>query len=424
MGRSDSQSLSPLGRPGDPHEKTLSHQSPQESRFPVASRPSYSGRHIQHQIQITNAEHLPLHQLAAAAASQLSASPPSSPNLGFLLSSRDHDRNRRLSLLLNDDTDYSLEDSKDFTAHFIGLSGEQDTNLLASIRYNVLNETNFIDFNIRQLYPGDPVRGAPPIHFSILQDSFPDRDQQTKTLASDAIEYHVGSFGAVLLKLYFRFVHPLLPILSKSRILRLYHTDRLTIPASLRGAMYGLACAFLTQDQTLKSMPPVSQGILFEHAHVALNRELDSPKLSTLQACLLMLHQQPEVNGTTESPRIWVLACQATACAQSLGLHQDPSSWRIAPWEKSLRKKLWWATYLTDRWTSICHGNSPHILDDSFDTSDLNVDDLLCEEDVSGLSGSDILEEEHQTSVRVHALRFLELVNLTKLLGAVLKNGL
>jgi len=195
--------------------------------------------------------------------------------------------------------------------------GEQDTNLFASIRYNVLNETNFIDFNIRQVYPGDLARGTPPIHFSILQDAFPDGDQQTKSFAFDSIESHVGVFGVVLLKLYFRFVHPILPVLSKSRILRSYATNKLSISASLRGAIYGLACAFLTQDRTLKDIPPISQGVLFEHAHAALNRELDSPKLSSLQACLLILHQQPEVNGTTESSRIWVLACQATACAQA-----------------------------------------------------------------------------------------------------------
>ena len=320
--------------------------------------------------------------------------------------------------------EYSLEDSKDFTAHFIGLSGEQDTNLFASIRYNVLNETNFIDFNIRQVYPGDLVQGTPPIHFSILQDAFPDRDQQTKGLASDAIESHVAGFGDVLLKLYFRFVHPILPILSKSRILRSYATNKLNIPASLRGAMYGLASAFLTQDQTLKDVPPISQAVLFEHAHAALNRELDSPKLSTLQACLLIIHQQPEVNGTTESPRIWVLACQATACAQSLGLHQDPSLWRMAPWEKRLRKKLWWATYLMDKWTSICHGNTPHLPDGSFDTSDLDVEDLSCDEDVGSLPGSEILERVDQSFGKLHALRFLELVRLTKLLGAILSSGL
>jgi hypothetical protein len=287
-----------------------------------------------------------------------------------------------------------------------------------------LNETNFIDFNIRQVYPGDLARGTPPIHFSILQDAFPDRDQQTKSLASDAIESHVGELGVVLLKLYFRFVHPILPVLSKSRMLRSYATNKLGIPASLRAAIYGLACAFLTQERTLEDIPPINQALLFEHAHAALNRELDSPKLTTLQACLLILHQQPEVNGTTESPRIWALACQATACAQSLGLHQDPSSWRMAPWEKKLRKKIWWATYVTDRWTSVCHGNTPHISDDSFDTSDLDVEDLSCDEDVVGIPGCEIVEEVDQGFGKAHALRFLELVKLAKLLSAILRNGL
>jgi hypothetical protein len=329
-----------------------------------------------------------------------------------------------VSLLLNDVTEHSLEDSKDFKAHFIGLSGEQDTNLLATIRYNVLNETNFVDFNVRQVYPGDPVRGTPPIHFSILQDALSDRDQRTKSLASDAIESHVGEVGDVLLKLYFRFVHPILPVLSKSRILKSYVTDKLSIPASLRGAIYGLASAFLTEDMTLEDVPPITPAVLFEHAHAALNRELDSPKLSTLQACLLVMHQQPEMNGTTESPRIWVLACQATACAQSLGLHRDPSSWKMPSWEIKLRKKLWWVTYITDKWTSVCHGNTPHIPDDSFDTSDLDVDDLSFDEDVTGVPGCDILDEGDRTFERHHAVRFLLSLRLTKLLGEALRHGL
>lgn len=418
--QSDSPSQSPFGRPAGSSEDFVSHLSPQESRFPV-SRPTY---------RITeprNAGHLPLHQLAAAAASQLAASPLSSrtaPIIASDISNGNHERNHRLSLLLSDDTEYSLEDSKDFTAHFIGLSGEQDTNLFASIRYNILNETNFVDFNIRQVFPGDAIQGTAPIHFSILQDSFPDRDKQIKDLASNALESHVDGFGDVLLKLYFRFVHPILPVLSKSRVLNSYATNKLSIPASLRGAIYGLASAFLTQEESLKDIPSISQATLFEHSHAALNRELDSPNLSTLQACLLILHQQPEVNLTTESPKIWVLACQATACAQSLGLHQDPSSWRMALWEKKLRKKLWWATYLTDRWTSICHGNTPHAADDSFDTSSLSLEDMSCDEYVVALPGCDLLGKEDQIFQRGHALRFLELLDLTKLLNSALRTGL
>ena len=96
----------------------------------------------------------------------------------------------------------------------------------------------------------------------------------------------------------------------------------------------------------------------------------------------------------------------------------------MAPWEKKLRKKLWWAVYLTDRWTSICHGNTPHLSDDSFDTSDLDMEDLLCDEEVTGLSGCDVLGTEEQQMDLVHALRFLELVKLTRLLDKALKYGL
>ncbi|RDW72941.1 hypothetical protein BP6252_06848 [Coleophoma cylindrospora] len=317
----------------------------------------------------------------------------------------------------------SLEDGDGLTAHFIGLSGEQDTDLLASIRYNVLNESSFVDFNVRKVFSGISAPPLAPIHFSMLHDAFPERDQRAKRLASDAIEQHVRGFGDALLRLYFQFVHPVFPILSKARTLRSYVNDKLSLPASLRGAIYGLACAFWDQDPTLKGIPRITQPELFEYAHAALNRELDSPKLSTLQACLLVMHEQPEITGTTESPRLWAYACQATACAQSLGLHQDPSMWKLPLWEKRLRKKLWWATYLTDKWTSICHGNPPHIPLNSFDTPELSLDDMSEDEDVIGLPGWSLLSEQDRTCNKDDGAQFLEMVHMSKLLDDVLRTS-
>jgi hypothetical protein len=147
---------------------------------------------------------------------------------------------------------------------------------------------------------------------------------------------------------------------------------------------------------------------------------MSSPKLSTLQACLLVLHEQPEPNGATESPRIWTYACQATACAQSLGLHQDPSSWSLESWEKSLRKKLWWATYLTDRWTSICHGQPLHIPDGSFTTPDLEFEDLMSGENVVEFPCATYINESDRSFQRHHAARFLQTIKLTKILDDIL----
>ncbi len=319
---------------------------------------------------------------------------------------------------------HSLECGKNLTAHFIGLGGEQDTNLFSSIRYNVLNETKFIDFNIRQVFIGDVVQGKPPIHFSILSDTFPERDQRVKRQASDAIENLVGQHGDALVRLYFRFVHPVLPVLSKSGFLATYATNKFSIAASLRGAIYGLACAFWSQDSSLSNYRCVSQPDIFYHTHVALNRELDSPKLATLQACLLVLHEQPDVNGTTESPRIWVVACQATACAQSLGLHQDPSSWKLPTWEIKLRKRLWWATYAGDTWTAICHGQTPHIVPNSFDTTFLDIDDLASDEDLAGLPGEYLVLEKDRSFNHRNAIGYIESINLTNIFAGVLSSSL
>ena len=385
------------------------HLSPQASRFPVP--PSYVVKTTQATYHSpispassdqTNNQNSPLHVLAAA-------------------SQRQFDRRNSYPLTFAQD---SLEDGTDLTAHFIGLSGEQDTDMLASIRYNVLNESKFVDFNFRQVRSGDILQGSPPIHFSILNDSFPEREQQAKRIASDAIELLVSGYEDVLLRLYFQFIHPKFPVLSKARVLKQWAIDRLGIPASLRGAIYGLASAFWDQEAALQEVPPISQAELFEHAHAALHRELDSPKLSTLQACLLVLHEQPEANGTTESPRIWAYSCQATACAQSLGLHQDPTSWRLPLWERRLRKKLWWATYFTDKWTSICHGNTPHIPENSFDTSDLTIEDVASDEEVAGLPGCDLINANNRRFEEQDAARFIELVNISKVLSNVLSDGL
>ena len=129
------------------------------------------------------------------------------------------------------------------------------------------------------------------------------------------------------------------------------------------------------------------------------------------------------MSGTTESPRFWVYACQATACAQSQGLHQDPTLWKLPTWEKKLRKKLWWATYATDIWNSICHGHTPHIGPGSFDTSDLDMSDLELDEDVVGRGWDDLIDEKDRTFNRGDALRFIEAIKLTKILEIVLADG-
>ncbi|KAH0841262.1 putative Zn(II)2Cys6 transcription factor (Eurofung) [Fonsecaea pedrosoi] len=295
---------------------------------------------------------------------------------------------------------HTLEDGKNLTAHCMGLAAEQDTHLLASFRSVIINETNRVDGDIIQVYAGNPATGTPPLHFSILRDWFMPYDNRIKEESSREIEFKVGTYGPSLVRLYFKHVHPVYCVVSKVRFLRAYKEDRLSIPASLRGVVYGMGAVYWKQDPILRTLHrPFEQYELFHAAQASLERELDAPNLWKLQACLLMIHEKAAGNGTFETPRTWTLSAQAVACAQMIGLHRDPTHWKIPQWEKSLRKKLWWAT--------------------SYTTLNLDMDDLRFDEDVPDdlKDMVDVASERFEIST---AARFLELVKLTQILHTLL----
>lgn len=317
----------------------------------------------------------------------------------------------------------SLEDVENRTAHAMGLASEQDTYFLDAFRSLLISERDEVDANIAQVYHGGPEPEDHPVHFLLLLNGFPDHTNRGMQGASDAIETIVWPHGPTLVRLFFKFIHPVFPVVSKVRFLRQYSAGKEAIPASLRGAIYGLACVFWERDPNLLSPCPFEQHEVMNHAHDALRRELEAPNLFKLQACLLLLHVDPPDIDSVETPRTWILTAQATACAQMIGLHQDPTKWNIEPWEKKLRKKLWWATYMSDCWSSVCHGNPPHISQDSFDTMAPDMDDLRFDEDVP--KDLQYLVEPEDAGFRVSTgARFLEMVSLARSLRGVLDSSL
>ncbi|KAM6530553.1 hypothetical protein FSOLCH5_000047 [Fusarium solani] len=312
-----------------------------------------------------------------------------------------------------DEIVHTLEDEPDKTTHAMGLAAEQDPYFLDAFRSLLLSEREGIDASFVQVYPGGQDPDDHPIHFLLLQDEFPAHKNQAKQAASDAIETFVWPHGPALVRLYFRHVHSAFPVISKGRFLRQYLTAKLDIPSSLRGAVYALACVFWRKDPSLEGPCPFQQHDLTNHAQESLRRELESPNLWRLQASLLLMHMVPPDIDSVETPYTWIMASQATAAAQMIGLHQDPAKWNIAPWEKKLRRKLWWATYFTDCWSAVCHGNPPHIAADTFTTPPPDLEDLRSDEDLP-------LDLHHMvdpcnTSFRVpDGVRFLEMINIAR----------
>lgn len=318
---------------------------------------------------------------------------------------------------------YALEDVPGRTALAMALASEQDPYFLDAFRSVLLSEREGIDANFIQVSQERSNHDCYPMHFMLLLNEFPEHRNEARQVASDAIEGIVWPHGPALVRLYFRHVHAAFPIIHKARFLQEYATAQLNLPSSLRGAVYALASVFWSRAASLSGTPcPFKQHELINHAQEALRRELEAPNLSKLMAALLLMHMVPPEMDSVETPYLRVMASQATATAQMLGLHQDSKNWNIAPWEKKLRTKLWWAVFYTDCWSAVSHGSPPHISQESFTTLVLEMDDLRSGEDVP--EDYSYMVDSEDTTFRVSdGARFLEMVNVSREMRSILDSS-
>lgn len=180
----------------------------------------------------------------------------------------------------------------------------------------------------------------------------------------DAIEDSIRPLGKTLMDLYFRIVHPSFPILHKGVFITKHAVSHRMFSPPLLAAVYLIALDYGLYDAAMAggtARPERSDGraALEALASRTMADDLKRPKLSTLQAGLLLL-QRHESNV---QPSKWIFAAQLIAVAQELGIHLDCASWSIPEWEKGLRRRLGWALYMQDRWGALTQGR-PLLLHD------------------------------------------------------------
>jgi hypothetical protein len=188
---------------------------------------------------------------------------------------------------------------------------------------------------------------------------FPDPDTQgysDELYDLDAIENIIKPHGKPLVDLYFRIVHPSYPILHKEVYLEKYSRSYREFSPPLLAAVYLLALQYWSYDDKLsKSTKPDVQE-LDKLARKALGDTIHRPKLSTVQAGLLLLQ-----HTDTDSAE---LTAQLVSVAYGLGLHLDTTNWNVPDWEKGLRKRLGWGLYMQDKWSSLGSGR-PSLINSS-----------------------------------------------------------
>lgn len=222
---------------------------------------------------------------------------------------------------------------------------------------------------------------------------------------ADAIESIVAPHGPKLLELYFRVIHPNFPILQKTVFLEKYSRNHREFSPPILAAVYILAINWWDHSDELVDIPRPDLKELERLARVTLADAMSRPKLSTVQAGLL-LSQRPEGDQ-------WAPTAQLVAIGQELGLHLDCSNWKIPPWERGLRKRLAWALYMQDKWGSLVHGRPSHVFASNWAVQPLSPNDFP---DVE----FDETDVEESAEYERGRLLFTQMIILSQILAEVL----
>lgn len=239
--------------------------------------------------------------------------------------------------------------------------------------------------------------------FMRVVNTVPIGDSQAVSL--DAIESLVAPYGATLIEKFFEHVHPSFPILMEDAFRQSYR-DRRQLSPLLLAAVYVLTLKFVDVGASSQTARKPDAARLESAALKLLLDSLPFPSISTIQAGLLLTQKSTLATASLNGQLV-------TACFE-LGLHQDCSNWRMKTWEKGLRKRLAWALYMQDKWSSLVHGRPSQIFAFNWTVKD------LVEQDFSDafLSGTGSAHDE--AAVGHGPLLFCHMVALTTILSDIL----
>lgn len=222
----------------------------------------------------------------------------------------------------------------------------------------------------------------------------------------DEIERIVAPHGRKLVDLYFRIVHPALPIIQKNVFYEKYERSPREFSPPLLAAIYILAINWWDQDDDLAPLPRPNVRDLERLVRTTLADAMYRPKLSTVQAGLL-LSQRPEGDQ-------WAPTAQLIAISQELGLHLDCAHWKIPLWEKGLRKRLAWGLYMQDKWGALVHGRPSHIFASQWAVQPLHINDF-----------PDVEWDEDDTDAKADIEKgrtlFMQMIQLSQILAEILE---
>ena len=179
-------------------------------------------------------------------------------------------------------------------------------------------------------------------------------------------------------------VFPLLPVISRTQ-LGITDSQTLpepavigTIPTHLLAAIYAIALPFAHEDDYLCLLTAYERPCatkIWKIAYLLIIDSIHTPKLSVIQAGVLYLHKSIN-ESTVDTAFTWSFMGTVVGLVHSLGLNLQCGLFGLPAQEKRLRRRLWWAVYIEDKWVSMLFGRPPYIRSTEWDVVELGPDDF------------------------------------------------
>ncbi|CAG8394451.1 unnamed protein product [Penicillium salamii] len=292
-----------------------------------------------------------------------------------------------------------LDQQPGMSYRFVGPSGELDTQLIARREFNdsLQSASHFTAVTYQSTRPVNiGIRSSqPPLIFTMgatsrLKNSEPKLECGSLVDLREKFNDLVSpSFAWELIRLYFNFVHPSFPIISREQ---LPSEEIESLQLSFLAAICASSLPFIIYDDALSlkanSAPPAPD--LFRISWTALQLESPDVRLCSIQTYLLILQREAREDLFGQSSLNWQICGMMLSNSQALGLNRDPTDWSaIKPWERRLRKVLWWAVLVTETWTAFGQGMPTHINSEDFDVPVPKKGDFTEDSPTSESEGSD-----------------------------------
>ncbi|KAG0745903.1 hypothetical protein G6F57_007457 [Rhizopus arrhizus] len=189
----------------------------------------------------------------------------------------------------------------------------------------------------------------------------------------DPFELPPNDLSEHLISLYLTHFYPVLPMFYKKRLV-CPNNPLAPISPLLLNAIYAIASRISTDIRVRSdpTSPDTAGDVFFERARCLLDDYYDTPKISTVQALLLLASHQM---GAMKAARAWLYSGMAFRMAQDLGLNRNCDHWNILPAERERRKRVFWCCFIVDRLTSAIYGRSSNFEEKDCDAPFPSVDD-------------------------------------------------